>query len=325
MSNCIDLIKEARPNAPKGSFYSCPHGRVYRLKRGGWKLLRNPWLIRRVERQRREALMERVFDELLRTCEAAAEREAEREARAEANREHNAKARKQARDKSRAEWQAKREDATDGKGNGYVSNTTPWWAEEGDIDPEALAANLEPTIGLEREDHKRRVLGVFHAARRAGRSYNEAVDYSVERYAENNHLNKHLVHNMLLEAYNEGAEAWPPRVSLIKDDGTDKTPEEIRADAAEINAAVAEFKAARGGEIKPIIGVEIEEDGNGGFRETGNIKVELSPAVAVDADGTRRPAPVISVNLSGVAPEDREAAARAAADAAIEEQIRRGL
>ncbi|AOZ64741.1 hypothetical protein SEA_CHOCOLAT_78 [Arthrobacter phage Chocolat] len=100
MTNCIDLIKEARPNAPKGSFYSCHHGRVYRLKRGGWKLLRNPWLIRRVERQRREAILEHIYDDLLRICEKAAAAydakqavEADKKARADENR---ARARKHA-------------------------------------------------------------------------------------------------------------------------------------------------------------------------------------------------------------------------------------
>ncbi|QGZ17175.1 hypothetical protein HYQ19_gp076 [Arthrobacter phage DrYang] len=269
MTNCIDLIKEARPEAPKGSFYSCPHGRVYRLKAKGWKPVRNPWLIRRVERECREAMLERAFDELARVCEAAAARadaEADREAREDANRLHNANERAKAR-----------------------------------------AVVDAPDPSMPREEHKRRVLRVFHAARRGGKTYNEAVDYSVERYAENNHLNKHTVHNMLLEAYNDTQEGTP-RVSLVKDDGTDKTPDEIRAEAGAINAAAANRRAET---AQAFEGGKLTDE-----TPVNAIKVELSPAVAVAADGTRRPAPVITVDGS----PDLAAVRKAAANVVAREQ-----
>lgn len=100
MTTCIDLIEQHAPDAPKGSFYTCPHGRNYRLKRKGWQPVRNPWTNRKVKQQQWEA----IKAELLRICERAAAAhdakqavEDDKKARAEANREHNATERAKAR------------------------------------------------------------------------------------------------------------------------------------------------------------------------------------------------------------------------------------
>ncbi|QFG14875.1 hypothetical protein SEA_LYMARA_74 [Arthrobacter phage Lymara] len=106
--NCIGLAEHFLPDAPKGSFYTCPHGRIHRLKRNGWKPVRNPILLRRVKQEQWRAMSA----ELIALCERVAARaiakeaeEAERLERMEANREHNAKERAKARDHAnRIRW-----------------------------------------------------------------------------------------------------------------------------------------------------------------------------------------------------------------------------
>ncbi|ASX98749.1 hypothetical protein SEA_COLUCCI_80 [Arthrobacter phage Colucci] len=56
MTSCIDIIEQHAPDAPKGSFYTCPHSRLYRLKAKGWRIVRNPWLKRSVKRQQWAAM-----------------------------------------------------------------------------------------------------------------------------------------------------------------------------------------------------------------------------------------------------------------------------
>lgn len=89
MTTCIDLIEQHAPDAPKGSFYTCPHGRNYQLKRKGWQPVRNPWTNRKVKQQQWEA----IKAELIRVCARAAAAydaqqavEADKKARADANR-----------------------------------------------------------------------------------------------------------------------------------------------------------------------------------------------------------------------------------------------
>lgn len=66
--NCIDFALKVIPDAPEGSFFTCPHSKLYRLKRGTWKLVRNPFLKRSIERQKWEAIKR----ELMRICAKAA-------------------------------------------------------------------------------------------------------------------------------------------------------------------------------------------------------------------------------------------------------------
>ncbi|AOZ64630.1 hypothetical protein SEA_CHUBSTER_79 [Arthrobacter phage Chubster] len=303
MTNCIDLIKEARPNAPKGSFYSCQHGRVYRLKRGGWKLLRNPWLIRSVERQRREAILEHIFDDLLRICEEAAANhdakqaeEADKKARTDDNR---ARARKHAnkirwgtdaepgdtvtveplrepegfevtRVLGRTKHDAKAGDVVEldmdnpptadiridaeNTYQGHPGGGISGWAKvenSEDYKPRRSdaylnALDLPGASSLKREDHKARILDAYYLNVAAGRRLDTAKGFfskTVEEYAAANHLGFADAVSLLEDArederkHNEAT----GRIAVYKDDGTPKTADEIREEAAKINGRGTTF------------------------------------------------------------------------------------
>ncbi|QEQ94578.1 hypothetical protein SEA_LINUS_78 [Arthrobacter phage Linus] len=298
MTNCIDLIKEARPNAPKGSFYSCHHGRVYRLKRGGWKRLRNPWLIRRVERQRREAILEHIYDDLLRICEKAAAAydakqavEADKKARADENRararkhankirwgtdaepgdtvtveplrepegfevtrtlgrvKHDAKAGEvveldmdnpPTHELPRELWDARQEP----HGWAKVENSEDYKPRRSDAYLNAL--DLPDASILKREDHKARILDAYYVNVAAGRRLDTAKGFftnTVEEYAKANRLGFADAVSLLEEAREDERKRNEAtgRIAVYKEDGTAKTADEIREEAAKINGRGTTF------------------------------------------------------------------------------------
>ncbi|ASX98973.1 hypothetical protein SEA_ROSIEPOSIE_78 [Arthrobacter phage RosiePosie] len=294
MTNCIDLIEQHAPDAPKGSFYTCPHGRNYRLKGKGWRPIRNPWTNRKVKQQQWEA----IKAELLRVCERAAANhdakqaeEADKKARADENRararqhankirwgtdaepgdtvtveplrepegfevtrvlgrtKHDAKAgdvveldmdNPPTHELPRKLWDARQEP----HGWAKVENSEDYKPRRSDAYLNAL--DLPDASSLKREDHKARILDAYYANVAAGRRLDTAKGFftnTVEEYANANRLGFADAVSLLEDAREDERKRNEAtgRIAVYKEDGTPKTADEIREEAAKINGRGTTF------------------------------------------------------------------------------------